>query len=85
MASGLPVIGTRTRGIADAVGDEAGWLVPRDDAAALASAIDTAVANRAEAARRGELGRYRAEREFALPRILDAYDALYTEALALPR
>jgi hypothetical protein len=74
MASARPVIGTDTRGIADAVGDHAGWIVPKRDARALAAAIDAAARDRAEAARRGRAARSRAEAEFALPRIIDAYE-----------
>jgi glycosyltransferase involved in cell wall biosynthesis len=85
MASGKPVIGTDTRGIADAVGPDAGWIVPRHDGTALAAAMDAAAADPAEAARRGALGRQRAIEEFALPKIVAAYDALYKEALETRR
>lgn len=82
MSSGKPVIGTQTRGIADAITPETGWLVPKHDVAALAAAMEEAAADRAEAARRGAAGRKRAIAEFALPRIIDAYEELYREALA---
>jgi glycosyltransferase involved in cell wall biosynthesis len=40
MAAGLPVVATRTGGIAEALAEgKAGWLVPAGDAAALAEAI----------------------------------------------
>lgn len=82
MASGRPVIGTDTRGIADAVGKDAGWIVVKTDAAALAAAIDAAAADPDEVARRGAAARARAVAEFSLERILEAYDELYGEALA---
>lgn len=82
MAAGRPVIGTDTRGITDAVGPEAGWIVPKDDVDALAAAIDGAAADPAEAARRGAAGRKRAASEFALDRIVEAHEELYREALA---
>lgn len=82
MASGLPVIGTDTRGIADAVGDGAGWIVGHSDVAALAAAIDAAASDPAEVARRGAAARERAVSRFALPIIIDAYDRLYREALS---
>jgi glycosyltransferase involved in cell wall biosynthesis len=82
MAAGRPVIGTDTRGIADAVGDDAGWIVPKHDISALAAAIDDAAANPAEATRRGAAARARAAAEFALPRIITDYEELYREALA---
>jgi glycosyltransferase involved in cell wall biosynthesis len=82
MAAGLPIVGTRTRGIADAVGEDAGWLAEKDDASALAAAIDSAASDRVESRHRGEIGRERARREFALPHIVSAYEDLYLEALA---
>jgi glycosyltransferase involved in cell wall biosynthesis len=82
MAAGRPVIGTDTRGVADAVGDDAGWIVPKHDIAALAQVIDAAAANPAEATHRGAAARARAETEFALPRIIAEYEELYREALA---
>jgi len=82
MASGIPVIGTETRGIADAVGTDAGWIVGHDDSASLAAAIEAAASDPAEAERRGAAGRSRACSEFALDIIVAAYDGLYHEALA---
>jgi glycosyltransferase involved in cell wall biosynthesis len=82
MASGRPVLGTDTRGIADAVGPDAGWITPRDDPAAMAAAIDAAAADPEDAARRGRAARDRACTVFASDHIIDAYDGLYCEALA---
>ncbi len=82
MATGKPVIGTRTRGIADAVGPDAGWLVDKEDADALAAAIDEAASDPAECAARGAAARQRVFDEFALPAIITAYEELYDEALA---
>jgi len=82
MASGRPVVGTDTRGISDAVGADAGWIVGRDDPRALADVIDTAATDPDEIARRGAAARDRACREFSLDRIVSAYDWLYREALA---
>jgi len=82
MACGRPVIGTNTRGIADAVGHEAGWIVPKNDAAAIAAAIDEAAADPEQVARRGEVARQRADAEYSLAKIIDLYDGLYHEALA---
>ena len=82
MATGLPVIGTRTRGIADAVGPDAGWIVDKNDVAALAAAIDQASSDAAELARRGAAARERAISEFSLSHVIDAYGELYCEALA---
>ena len=82
MASGKPVIGTDTRGITDAVGSNAGWIVGHTDAAALAAIIDAAASNPAAVARRGAAAREHACTEFALDRIVTAYDGLYREALS---
>jgi len=80
MALGLPIIGTQTRGIVDAVGDDAGWLVPKSDAHALARAIDRAAADAQEVTRRGAAALSRARTRFALRDVLDAYEQLYDEA-----
>jgi glycosyltransferase involved in cell wall biosynthesis len=82
MAAGRPVIGTKTRGITDAVDPDSGWLVPKHDPDALAAAIDHAASHPEEVAQRGRAARLRAETEFALPRIITAYEELYREALA---
>lgn len=80
MSMGRPVIGTATRGIADAVGQEAGWIVPRDDVDALAAAIDHAAADRDECRRRGAKARERAHEHFSLGGVLAMYEQLYAEA-----
>jgi glycosyltransferase involved in cell wall biosynthesis len=82
MASGLPVVGTDTRGIADAVGTEAGWIVAGSDPRALARAVDAAAADPDEVARRGAAARVHSCEGFELGSILAAYDGLYGEALA---
>jgi len=82
MAAGKPVIGTSTRGITDAVDADSGWIVDKCDAAALAAAIDYAASHPDEVTRRGHAARLRAMTEFALPRIISAYEELYLEALA---
>jgi glycosyltransferase involved in cell wall biosynthesis len=82
MASGVPVVGTDTRGITDAIGREAGWIVGHDDVAALAAAIDAAASDPDALARLGAAARARACAEFSLDKILAAYDGLYREALA---
>lgn len=82
MASGVPVIGTDTRGITDAVGPDGGWIVGANDADAVAAAIDAAAADPGERARRGAAARERACTSFAVDTIVTAYDGLYREALA---
>jgi glycosyltransferase involved in cell wall biosynthesis len=82
MATGKPVIGTDTRGIADPVGADAGWIVGHSDAAALAEALDEAAGSPDEVARRGRVARERVVAEYSLDRVLNEYDGLYREALA---
>lgn len=82
MASSRPVIGTDTRGIADAVDNRSGWIVAKNDVTALAAAIEAAAGDPTECARRGHAARERVLREFALPRIIAEYEELYREALA---
>lgn len=81
MSAGRPVIGTKTRGIADAITPETGWLAEKNDPASLAAAITAAASDRDECRRRGTAARERAAVEYALPHILDAYEALYQEAV----
>lgn len=84
MSMGVPVVGTQTRGITDAVGDT-GWLVAKHDIEALACAIDAAAADRSEVRRKGALARQRACDKFALADVLSTYEALYAEALGYDR
>lgn len=83
MASAIPVLGTDTRGIADAVSPECGWITPKNDAEALASSMAFAASDREEARRRGAAGRVRACAEYSIGRVLAAHDALYDDALQL--
>lgn len=82
-ASARACVATDVPGCRDVVrqGDN-GWLVPVRDAAALATAIEKALADRTELARRGIRGREIAEREFALDSVLGHTLAIYDELLA---
>jgi len=58
LAGGLPVISTDLEGVQGMVmNGDTGWLVPVDDADALAAALDQAVIDRTELHRRGERAR----------------------------
>lgn len=85
MAMGRPVIGTQTRGITDAVGEDGGWTVPHDDVDALAHAIDLAASDRSERERRGACAQIRARDLFSLTKVLAMYEDLYAEASGSPR
>jgi glycosyltransferase involved in cell wall biosynthesis len=82
MSMALPVIGTATRGITDAVDDSVGWIVPKDDVSALARTIDHAASSPAECHERGQAARDRAVEHFALPMVLGMYEDLYERASA---
>jgi starch synthase len=65
MEAGVPVVASRVSGIPEVVADGAtGWLVPPEDPAALAGALREALADPAEAARRGAAGRRRLAERF---------------------
>lgn len=65
MAMGLPVVATPVGGIVDVVReDQTGYLVPRDDLAALADRIRRLVASRPLRVRLGLAGRRRVETHF---------------------
>lgn len=58
LAAGLPVISTNLEGVRGMVADgDTGWLVPVDDAGAMAAALDQAASDRAELQRRGQRAR----------------------------
>lgn len=82
MAVGLPIVATNISAIPEVVDDgRSGWLVPPGAPAVLADAIETALADPAERARRGEAGRAILAERFALPRMIDETLAVYTEVL----
>jgi glycosyltransferase involved in cell wall biosynthesis len=61
MDAGVPIVASAVSGIPEVVVDgETGWLVPPEDPAALARALERVLTDPAEARRRGEAGRRRA-------------------------
>jgi glycosyltransferase involved in cell wall biosynthesis len=84
MACGLPVIAVDRDGPATIVADgETGWLVPPDDAMALAAAMVEAVNDAAERRRRGGLAREEASDRYAWREIGDHLTELVGELSAL--
>lgn len=77
MAAGVPVIATRVGGIPDMLDEREAWLVPPEDERALATAIDTAVADMDGAAMRAAAAASRLAREFGVEPWLDRYERLY--------
>jgi len=79
MSMGVPVVGSRIRGIRDLVGDdECGVLCPVGDAGAFATAIDALLDDPERSAALGRRGRERVK-AYTVDRVLDAYDDLYRD------
>lgn len=71
MAAGLPVVTTSVSGIPELVDEAVGWVVPADDPEAFFAAVEAALADPAERARRGAAGRARVlERGFSIGRLV---------------
>ena len=65
MDAGVPIVASAVSGIPEVVEDgETGWLVPPEDPAALARALERVLTDPAEARRRGEAGRRRAAERY---------------------
>jgi glycosyltransferase involved in cell wall biosynthesis len=64
-SQGVPVVSTAVSGIPELVGPGSGWLVPPDDPAALATAIQAVVADPVTARRRARALLARLRSEFA--------------------
>ena len=80
MAAGVPVVAAAGSGVGDALGERdgrppAGWIVPTEDPAALAAAIDEALQPNLAQPRAAE-ARWRAEHWFTVHRMADAYEQL---------
>lgn len=81
MACGLPVIGSDIPGVRTIVRDgHNGFLVPRGDVAALASALDRMA--QADRAQLGTAGRADAEQIYAWPRVVEQLERVYEDALS---
>jgi len=82
MASGLPVIGTAIDGTKEIIKDgETGFLVPTDDADALAAAMSELTDSVELRSRMGKAGRLRAESEYSMEKMVERYESLYTDLM----
>ena len=78
MLAGKPVVATRVSAAPEIVVDgETGLLVPPDDAAALADAVVSLLADAARATAMGEAGLARARSEFSVARMAERTAAVY--------
>jgi glycosyltransferase involved in cell wall biosynthesis len=82
LSLGVPVIGTRIRGVADLLQGDCGILVERGDVVGLAEAMARILDRPGEAHAMGRRGRERMA-NYELGYILKLHEALYDEALGL--
>lgn len=79
MATGLPVIATSVGGNPELVVDgKTGYLVPGEDIGSLEKALETYIHNPAIVKQHGTAGRERAVKEYALDKMVNNYETLYT-------
>src|SRR5207253_881088 len=82
MSYGVPVIGSDLGGITDIVIDgETGLLVPPQDSAALAAALERLATDRGLARRLGEAGGSHVRRHFSWPAIIAQWEECYAAVL----
>jgi glycosyltransferase involved in cell wall biosynthesis len=81
-ACGRPIVTTEVPGCRDVVRDgENGFLVPAEDAAALASKVRVLIEDGALRRRMGAVGRRRAEREFCVREVVRRHLEIYASLL----
>jgi L-malate glycosyltransferase len=86
MAAGLPVVASRVGGLLDLVDEgRTGLLVPPDDPAALASAIESLVVSPARAAAIGAAARDEVARRYSFDRMVRSFEDLFLSQLGTPR
>jgi glycosyltransferase involved in cell wall biosynthesis len=83
MACGVPVVSTDVGDAAHVVG-ESGFIVPPDDAPALAARCRDLLTDRPRRCQLGQAARNRIERQFGYHRVVQAYERLYRELSGTP-
>lgn len=83
MATGTPVIASRTGGLTEIIRDEMdGYLVPPGDVAGFAEAVDRILADPLRARAMGDAGRIRAIEDFSEDRFYASLMDIYREVIA---
>lgn len=83
-AQAVPIIGSGTGGLPEAIQHGETGLIVASDATAIAAALATLLADRPAARRMGLAGWQRARAMFDQQRCVDAYDALYRRLAGVP-
>lgn len=78
MAAGLPIVATRVGSIPDAVGEDAGLLVPPRDVDALAAALATALGEGPRRIAMGAAARLRARNTYSADVVVPAIEQLWS-------
>jgi glycosyltransferase involved in cell wall biosynthesis len=77
MAAEVPIVATRVGGVPDVIGDNEGILVPSEDPAAIAQALESIGKNPEAARRRSRGARDRLDHSFGTIPWLDAIEIVY--------
>jgi glycosyltransferase involved in cell wall biosynthesis len=85
MTNGIPIVATAVGGVPDLLGNgEAGWLVPSEDPIAMASAIESALADRSGRESRVSAAKARVASEYDVATWLRRYEAVYRQVVGFP-
>lgn len=84
MAAGCPIVASAVDGNRELIADGVhGWLVPAEDASALAQALAAALDEPAEARRRGLAAQCRASRDFDVECMIAAWESILLQTRRL--
>ena len=81
MSAGVPIVATTVGGVTEALREDAAWLVPPEDPAALASAIAASLGDRAGALEHARRASRRLESDYSVERFLDGYEQVYRQVV----
>lgn len=84
MASGKPVVATRTGGLPELVSPETGLLVPMGGTCEMAQALSSLLEDPERCVRMGQAGRARAKSRFSMQSMADEHLALYQRLTSGP-